>query len=491
MSRARPSASGALPARHAVAGGRLATARRMTAGAAFALVSALLAAALGLVVARPPLAGLAAVVVGGGVLVASVLRWPQLGPTLFWVVYAVQGTLLGGRGVTGLYYPLYGLMAVNAVVALALGRVVVGRRLVPYVLFLLVVLASLLPLRSPLAFAEQQRLFIYVIGFLAFLQFPTDREPSLLRRAQVLVTLGIAVWVVATSIATGFAYRGGVEVDQNDVSFLIGFGLLALLSRCMARPPKLLAAVPLWASVALGVYALLLLGSRGMSIAVGVAALVMFGRVVFQTRRSALVLLGALTAAGVLTTLPGSDNLFERFQGADVATANERLPLWRASLQELESGDAYTLLLGHGFGSSMTFIRRISATLTSTHNAYIQMLYDFGAFGLVAFLWLHLALLARFWRERGRLALFAAGLTAFLLMADASVTAPDRFFYWLALGQLLAIAFYLDRSRGRGEATLAPQPAGQGPERPPGTQASRAAPVAEAAPEAGASEERT
>lgn len=420
----------------------------------FTLVLLVTALVVGIAVTKVSLLTLMLLALGAGTIGVLLVRWPELTPALFWLVYSAQSTVLTGLSVTGMYYPLYGLMALNAFVALARRRLVIGWRLLPYALFLLVVLASLLQVSGPLDFTVRQRLFIYLLGFLVFFQFPTDRLPTLLMRVQVLSMLMIVVWVVVTSIQGNFAYRGGISVDQNDVSFLAGFGLLTLLSLLAGRRLPLLLAAAVWAGLAGGVYALLLLASRGMSIAFAVAALTILGRSLLPARRSVPILLAVVLAGAVLVNLPGSDALIVRFQGANVSTANDRLPLWTASLHDIEHSSAVRILFGRGFASSMDMIRRVNPMLTSTHNVYIQMLYDFGVLGLTFFLAMHLALLGRFWRRRSTVTLFAGSVVVFMLMADLTITASDQFLYWVALGHLLALATALDLGRGEGPAEV-------------------------------------
>lgn len=426
--------------------------------ALFTLVLVAVALVVGMAATKVSLLTLMGIGLGAGAVGLLLVRWPELGPALFWLVYSLQSTVLSGISVTGMYYPLYALMAINAFLALASRRLVITWRLLPYALFLLVVLAGLLQITGSMDFIVRQRLFIYVIGFLVFFQFPTDRMPVLLMAVQVVSMAVIVVWVVSTSIQGGFAYRGGIDVNQNDVSFLAGFGLLALLSLLTGRRLNLWQGVVVWAALAGGVYALLLLASRGMSIAFTVAALTVLGRSLLPARRSVPILLAVALAGVVLVNLPGSDALLVRFHGANVSTANDRLPLWTASLHDIENAPAATIVFGSGFASSMGLIRRVNPSLTSTHNVYIQMLYDFGVLGLVVFLSMHLALLRPFWRSRSTMTLYAGSLVVFMLMADLTMTASDRFLYWVALGHLMAVATALDR--GHASALVAPADAG-------------------------------
>jgi len=410
------------------------------------VVAVLAGAAVGVGVARPSLLAAAALALLAGATLVAVLRRPELAPTLFWFAFSLQSTLFFGFIVTGLYYPIYLLMGVNAVLALGLGRLELHRRLLPYAAFLVLVLLGLLPLATGLSMTGYQRLFIYVIGFLVYFQFPKDRIPVMLIRAQVLAMLVIAAWVVISSVQGGFGPRGSIHVDQNGVSELLGFGLVALLAQLMGRKLGLLGAAAAWLAVACGFYAMLLLASRGMSIAIAVVTVMLFARIILDARRSVPIVVAALLAGLVLAYLPGSDNLLVRFHASDVTTANDRLPLWQATVASISASGAPEILLGHGFESSQALVRSVRAGLTSTHDAYLEILYEFGLVGLAACLSIHLALLARFWRDDSPSALYGAGIVIFLMMADLTLTAPDRFLYWVAIGHLLALSVNRDKA---------------------------------------------
>jgi len=411
--------------------------------------AALAGVAVGLGVAQPVLLAAGAVLLLGGGTLVAIVRRPELAPTLFWLAFSLQSTVFFGFSVTGLYYPIYLLMGANALLMLGRGRLEVHPRLLPYAAFLLLVLAGLLPIVPALTMTGYQRLFIYVIGFLVYFQFPKDRIPVMLVHAQVLATLAIAGWVILSSVQGGFGPRGSVGVDQNSVSELLGFGVIALMAQLMARALGPLRAVATWLAVGAGLYAMLLLASRGLGIAIAVVAVMMFARILLDARRSVPVAVVALLAGAALANLPGSDNLLVRFQSSDVATANDRLPLWQATLGGIAASTPTQVMLGHGFETSKALVQSVRAVLTSTHDAYLQILYEFGVLGLSAFLAIHLALLARFFRERSASALYGAGVVAYLLMADLTVTAPDGFLYWVAIGHLTALSVALDRVPAR------------------------------------------
>lgn len=421
-------------------------------------IAIVLGVVVGAVVAEAPVVWLA--LAAGAAAIAAVvawLRWPQALPATFWLVFSVQHTLFYGLVVQGLYYPIYLLMGVNVVLTLLYGRLRFDVRVLgPYLAFLLAVLIGIVAAPDLFDGDSLNRVFVYVFGFLVFFQFPVRTRPYLLMGVQVLATSVIATWVVVESYRGGFGYRAGIEVDQNYVSFLVGFGLVAVLAVLMTRDLRWPVRLGAWAVVALGAYGLLLLASRGVFLAFAVAAVGMLARIVFDARRSVPILAGAILAAVLLLALPGSDALFERLSEANLSTANDRLPLWVAALDAYGSGGVLELLFGQGFESSKPVVRAVASSLTSTHNAYLQMLVELGLFGLGAFVAIHAVLLRRFWGARSTLAVYGVGVVVFMGMSNLSLNIPDNFVYWVSVGYLLALAVRVSREGGDRSTSPAP-----------------------------------
>ncbi|MFO7543922.1 MAG: O-antigen ligase family protein, partial [Trueperaceae bacterium] len=137
--------------------------------------------------------------------------------------------------------------------------------------------------------------------------------------------------------------------------------------------------------------------------------------------------------------LPGGAGFFARFDEPNTLTGGGRVEIWAAIGEQLTQASAKELLIGHGFESSQRVVQRRFATLTSAHNAYLQVLFDYGLLGLALFLTLHGHALARSWAIRGRDGALMLGLVTFLLGTNLFMTTPDGFMYWTALGFVLAI----------------------------------------------------
>lgn len=411
------------------------------------------------------LAGIAAVIVGVGIGMATsylplllylgvaavlacvagfiMVRLTHWTVGAFFLAFALQTTLFAGFEVRGLYYPLYLLMLVNGILGLISGRVKVSLGvIVVYFLFLTLVIFSLFGIATPLDFEVFQKIFIYVLGLIVFLQFSSEQAFQTVMRVQVWAGLIVAGWVILDAAQGGFAGRGISEVDQNNVTSTIALGLIPLFAMQLFSKANLWLRLLGWLALAGGVYATLLLASRGVAVALGVAFVIMFARLLNNPKRSVPLIILAIVGASVIASLPGSNNLAERFSQGDVATANGRVPLWTAAIREIQVSPAPQLIFGHGFNYTLVVTSRVVGFLYSVHNAYLQMTLDFGLVGVGLFVLLHLMVIWMLWRSSDALSLFGIGTVVFLLFANLTLQTADGFLYWVALGTALAIAVW-------------------------------------------------
>jgi O-antigen ligase len=383
------------------------------------------------------------------------LRYPHWTVGAFFLAFALQTTLFAGFEVRGLYYPLYMLMLVNGVMGLVAGRVKVSVGVViNYLLFFVLVVFSLFNIATPLNFEVFQRLFIYILGFFVFFQFSSEQAFQTVMRVQVWAGFIVAGWVILDAAQGGFAGRGISEVDQNNVTSTIALGLIPLFALQLFSKTNLWLRLLGWVALAGGIYATLLLASRGISLALAVAFMVMFARLLNDPRRSIPLIVLAIAGAVILASLPGSDNLAERFTQGDVASANGRVPLWSAALYEINASPAPQLMFGHGFNHTLIVTSRVVGFLYSVHNTYLQMTLEFGLLGVSLFLLLHITVIRLLWRFRDALSLYSIGTVVFLLFSNLTLQAADGFLYWVVLGMALAVAVWRRQGSSEGDKTL-------------------------------------
>lgn len=394
------------------------------------------------------LAAAAALAVIGYLLVAKDVVGESVVAT-FWILFAVYQTVMAEAGleIPGIFYPIYALLIVNLIANLTRNRVrfdtwsgwVYGA-------FMVLVLASLVGMVRAVDFFVLQRLASYVFGLLVAFQVGSRRGIGPILAGAVISGVTVAIWVIVKAAEGGFDYRADIEVDQNFTAFIIGLGLVVALTIVIWRllfrvRGSVWVTVTCWLAMATMFYATLLLASRGMIIALGITAIALLVRYATLSRKALWIfaLIVAIVSASFL--LPGATGLLERFRGDSVETGGGRIPVWERTFEAYAASNPWNLALGNGFKSSEQVVERRFA-FTSVHNAYLQILYEFGLVGLALFGLIHFRLGLVAWRLRSELGVIGFGLILFLLGANLTADTPDGFMYWTALGLVAAIGAY-------------------------------------------------
>ena len=392
----------------------------------------------------------------GGLVVGLAAAWfmvkyPHLTATFFWILFTVQATVFSHITIQGLYYPIYGLMLLN--VLLLFGQ---EKRVIPwftitlYAAFFIIVLLSLFNIAAQVTvgFLVWQKLFIFFLGAIVAFQFRSERSLNHFAYGQIFSMLIISGWVINSAASIGFEGRGGVGVNENVVSAMIGLGIIPLYAKLLAaKNPSWWARALTLGGLLVGLYALLILASRGGTVALAMAFFVITLRVLFNPKRFIYLIFGGFLALLTLSSLPGSNNVFVRFSGSDLSTLNDRLPLWQAAVSTIMRSTPYELFLGHGFDASRVVAATIFGQLDSIHNAYLQFIIEFGIIGLALFLGIHLLSFLQSWRYHDERALHATGTITALLFFNLTGTTPDNFIYWIALSFALAVTMVKENDK--------------------------------------------
>ena len=407
------------------------------------IVALLLAAPLGLGVGLFPTPF---ALLGGAVIGLAVVWWmiksPDMTASFFWIAISMQFALFSFV-IRGLYYPIYAIMFLNIMLLVGQQRFKASRVLLAiYSAFLITVLQSLFSIETQLNFDVWQQIFIYVIGLLVLLQFTSEKALKMFPYAQMFATLAIAMGVITSAVSVGFSTsgRGGLDADANVVSALVALGLIPMFTKLISPRTSLWMRMLMLIALGVGLYASLLLASRGGIITIAMAFFFIILRVIFKPKRYMYLAIGLVITFLVLLSLPGSSSVFERFSGSDLSSFNDRLPLWQSGFYVLANSSALELFLGNGFEASSVVANATISTLTSIHNAYLQLLLDYGIIGLGLFLSLHFFVLFQCWRYDDETSLHALGTIVALLFFDLTGTVPDDFFYWVVLGFCMAVA---------------------------------------------------
>lgn len=377
-------------------------------------------------------------------LVALVLKAPDAGALAvgaYWVTFAVKSVVFSTVTIEGLFYPYYFAFIAAALASLLRG----GLRVAPVVfwtifIFFVFVFISLIGFTHPVDSGFVQKFVTMLVCPLVLFSIQSSQGLKTVSVLGGLVGIAISVWVIWEAARGGFAYRGDVDVNQNIAAYVLGLSLTVVISRLM-RPLRKGGGIQMFVLlVASGTmaYASLLLASRGMTIALAVSTAAMIIHMAVRDLRAVRIalLLAWVAALGLL--LPGGDGLLQRFETESIESAGDRTPIWTATIDALVEGSMIDFAIGHGFDSSKKVVRDATAVHSSTHNAYLALIFEYGILGLISFLAMHFVVLRRAAKVRTPFATLATGIIWLLLAANLTATTHDDFTYWLALGFAMA-----------------------------------------------------
>lgn len=403
-----------------------------------------LGVATGAAATAPPayLAG-ALVSVAAAVAFLSVQTKSELLVALYWFTFVAMSSFFIEQAIDRLFYPFYAVFGLSVVIGLIRGGLRFEARTAwIYGTMLALLIVSLIGYEGSLSPTGLNMMILYVFGALVMLQVRSVRGSRVIFRAAVVASLAVSAWIIGSAVQTGFSYRGGVGLDQNVLSFFVGVGFVAILSAWLHPPAnrRRMRALGLAALLAIMLYALLLLASRGLLLAVGLATATMFLREAIREPRKLGRLALVIAFLALSLALPGGRGVLERFSDPGATTAGGRTLIWSVVLSEFAASSPQQLAIGHGFGAARKLVENHFTWLGATHNAYLQVVFDLGIVGLIVFLALHLPIWQRGWSCPGSAGAHLVGTVTFLLAANLTINAPDNFLYWTALGWLLGTA---------------------------------------------------
>ena len=137
----------------------------------------------------------------------------------------------------------------------------------------------------------------------------------------------------------------------------------------------------------IGLLNLGMFASRGAFIALVVPVLY----ILYKRTNSIKIALFTLSLVAVLafvfSTLTIFEPLIDRFSDASITTGSERTTIWENSLGLFSKLDLIRLFFGGGGNFSYELVgKAIGLATESPHNNYLEILYDYGIFGLVSFI---------------------------------------------------------------------------------------------------------
>lgn len=268
---------------------------------------------------------------------------------------------------------------------------------------------------------------------------------SLLPASYALIDIGLNV----RATGLGVFRLESTFTHPNILAFFITLTLTLIL---YVQKSTMLAGAPakrFW----LGLYAFYLLSLLVLTQtrAAWVACAAVFAVYGLVVERRYLAYIAAASGLAILLP-PVQERLLDLTQGneyvqyAQLNSFAWRRILWESALQWMEP-----LRYGFGYGAqsfphhAQSFFPLAGATTPGAHNVYVQWLFEFGAAGLLALLWLFYRIVCALWAIRGvdRMAAFA---TIMLIGAYLISSFSDNmmgylafsWYFWFILGAALA-----------------------------------------------------
>ena len=317
-------------------------------------------------------------------------------PTMFYAFFPLFTTFVGSSA--GIMVPFYGLLLIGALVCiLGSWKELPWSVILAFALYFLYAIVSL----------EWTRLFsdnilrseIISSGVTLLLLFQTGYS-KYARLWFSGVCLLVALVLAGASIYIGtqleFTSRAGnigenATVDENFQSIYIGIGIVSglwlLLQKKFQMSTKwifLLIQLMLISGIIICSYSLVLLGSRSLSVAIAISSIV-----VILSNTSKLNRIIAMSSIGVvgvvLTLLPGFTLFLERFADSDVASLNDRGPIWIQSFNYHQNLPILRQFFGDGITSNSWAPHDYASNFDSNHNVFLQVLIEYGYVGTLLF----------------------------------------------------------------------------------------------------------
>lgn len=381
-----------------------------------------------------------------------VLKLPILLAIVFHCFYSIFSTVVGSAA--GVLIPFYALFVFNSVY-----RIITERDSIPWYTLTPIIILFLQACVSLLwsdVFGQdflKGRMISLILPILVCMQISGSRDRKWLAFGLWVTGVVLSVVAVTVGIAIDFSSRVGsydkVNVNENYQSALIAGGVIAgywfLLTKEFKLPVILKFGI--LASSILCMYALLLLASRSIFVAVLLASiftLVAYFKVDFKKMAVGALFIGL--AVFMLSLLPGTNMIFDRFGDADVKNLNDRAPLWALCIKSFENADLFYQLFGQGVTSSSWLPQRYTSDLDSVHNSFFQIFVEYGIFGLLTFIVLFYRIIVQTFKSKFEdVKVSNIGMLIIIMFSLGSGTFTDTYTYaifiaWLLIPNAVAIS---------------------------------------------------
>ena len=413
-------------------------------------------------------------------------------PAMFWVAYVLWNAILTTPPVWGRVTPftLIYLLMVPATLAMAWHvRQLSMTGQWTYAAFLVWIVLGVLWRGNALQPDIVKAIFVCALGFPIAAQIVLGGAGAALTFAGTvaLTASGISAVTIGHALTSGFRYRSGILINQNFLATMVAPGLIVALVFYLRRRDDALRRV-LLALVLICTYAIMLLGSRGVLIALFVTVGVVFRQVRPSLQRMRGLVIGVVAVVTIaqlpivphtlwqtasraavfafrMTTAPfaltpmstpeaptavdppadarrldpsaAASNAITRFVERDTGTLNRRSGLWTAVALYIVT-QPRILLFGGGLDASGEAAHRADPRFADAHNVYLQLLADAGLIGAGLLMWTVWSVMRRLTAIGSVAAEVWVSVLAFWIINGLTTTVTDLHVFWCTLGVAMA-----------------------------------------------------
>jgi len=414
-----------------------------------------------------------------------VARAAGLLPAIFWVAYVLWNAILTTPPVWGALTPftlIYLLMLPATLLVAWRARLTFMPGQWTYAAFLVWLAIGAFWRGSALRPDIVKALFVCALGLPVAAQVVVGGAGAALTfaRSVALTAFGVSVLTIGHALSSGFRYRTGTLVNQNFLAEMVAPGFIIALALYLHRQDDAIRRA-LLALVLICAYAIMLLGSRGVLVALFVATVVMFRQIRPSLRhvrglavglvtvltiaqlpiipytlwqaglRTVSAVRGADEATPAQTALPdatsavarpldptaAASNAIARFVERDTGTLNMRTDLWTALAVYIVTQPS-VLLFGGGLDASGQVAHRADPRFADAHNVYLQLLADAGLVGTGLLVWTIWSVMRRLSAVRSATAYVWIPLLVFWIVNGLTTTVTDLHVFWCTLGVAMA-----------------------------------------------------
>jgi O-antigen ligase len=373
-----------------------------------------------------------------------VLKLPILLAVIFHCFYSIFSTIVGSAA--GVLIPFYALFLFNSAY-----RIIAERESIPWStlapVIMLFVQACISLLWSDVFGADflKVRMISLALPILVCMQISGPGDRKWLALSMWVTSIVLSVVAITIGFSIGFSSRAGsfgtIDTNENHQSAIIAGGVITgywfLLTKELKLP--VIFKLCILVSSILCMYALLLLASRSIFVAVILASvftLVAYFKVDFKKMVVGALFIGL--AVFMLSLLPGTNMIVNRFGDADVKNLNDRAPLWALCIKSFDNADLIYQIFGQGVTSSSWLPQRYSSDTNSVHNSFLQILVEYGIFGLLTFLVFFYRIIVQTFKSKFEdVTVSNIGMLIILLFSLGSGTFTDTYTYAIFIGWLL------------------------------------------------------